>query len=239
MWSPPSARQSFLLILAGLEWWRWYTAAPPNPMMWTAAAVLAVVFTGWEMIRARKRVLQLRLARDGERAVGQFLEGLREDGFRIFHDVRGEQFNVDHVLVGPKGVFTVETKTCSKPAKGKAVIEYDGKCVTVNGFKPERDPITQARAQASWLQDLIRESTGRSVEIPCCRLPGLVRKLTQRRGTAGCVGPQSKGAAEVSGERARQTYRRGRPLSGVPPIEVYPGEGGGDALGSAIGFAQH
>jgi hypothetical protein len=162
-----------LLNAAGLEWWRWYTAAPPNPMMWTAAAVLAVVFAGWRMIRARKRVRQLRLARDGERAVGQFLEGLREDGFRVVHDVRGEQFNVDHVLVGPKGVFTVETKTCSKPAKGKPVVQYDGESVTVNGFKPERDPVTQAKAQARWLQELIRESTGRSVEIrPAVVYPG-------------------------------------------------------------------
>ena len=142
-------------------------------MIWTAAAVLAVVFAMWRMLRTRERIRRLRLARDGERAVGQFLESLREEGFRVFHDVLGEQFNIDHVLVGPKGVFTVETKTYSKPAKAKPVVQYDGVCVTVNGFKPERDPVTQAKAQARWLQDLIRESTGRSVEIrPAVVYPG-------------------------------------------------------------------
>lgn len=37
---------------------------------------------------------------EGERAVGQFLEQLREQGFHVFHDVVGTGFNVDHVLVG-------------------------------------------------------------------------------------------------------------------------------------------
>ena len=77
-----------------------------------------------------------------------------------FHDVVGLGFNVDHVIVGPAGVFTVETKTWSKPAKGDAKVVFDGERVRINGFEPDRNPIVQAKAQARWLKEVLAESTG-------------------------------------------------------------------------------
>lgn len=44
------------------------------------------------------------------------------------------------------GIFTVETKTFSKPARGNAKVTFDGENILVNGFRPDRDPVTQARA---------------------------------------------------------------------------------------------
>jgi hypothetical protein len=106
----------------------------------------------------------LKLGRDGEKAVGQFLESLRERGYRVFHDVVGGNFNLDHVLIGPAGVFTVETKTHSKPS-GDARITFDGETIRVGGFEPDRDPVIQARAQVSWLRELLSESTGRRFDV--------------------------------------------------------------------------
>jgi hypothetical protein len=89
---------------------------------------------------------------------------LRKRGYRAFHDVVGNGFNVDHILIGPAGVFTVETKTHSKP-KGNTHIVFDGQAVRVNGFEPDRDPIVQAKAQGSWLRELLAESTGRKFTV--------------------------------------------------------------------------
>jgi hypothetical protein len=54
----------------------------------------------------------------GERAVAEYLEPLRAEGFRVFHDVpaegRRKSFNIDHVLIGPTGVSVIETKTRRK-----------------------------------------------------------------------------------------------------------------------------
>lgn len=36
---------------------------------------------------------------NGERAVGQYLELLREQGVKVFHDIPSDNFNLDHVLV--------------------------------------------------------------------------------------------------------------------------------------------
>lgn len=43
--------------------------------------------------------------------MGEILEGLAADGWRVIHDVSFGRGNIDHVVVGPGGLFTVETKS--------------------------------------------------------------------------------------------------------------------------------
>ena len=132
--------------------------------MASVVAVAALVFAAYRIYNALPRLHALKLGRDGEKAVGQFLESLRERGYRVFHDVVGGNFNLDHVLIGPAGVFTVETKTHSKPG-GDARVTFDGETIRIAGFEPDRDPVVQAKAQASWLRELLSESTGRRFEV--------------------------------------------------------------------------
>ena len=51
-------------------------------------------------------------------------------GFHVYHDFPAEGFNIDHIVVGAKGVFAVETKTRSKRTTANrredATVEYDG-----------------------------------------------------------------------------------------------------------------
>ena len=119
---------------------------------------------GLRIFRLRRKVRALKLGRDGERAVGQFLEGLREGGARIFHDVPAEGFNLDHVVISTHGIYVVETKTITKPTADAKVV-YDGERVTVAGYKPDRDPVTQAAAEANWLRRLLEQSTGRAFPV--------------------------------------------------------------------------
>jgi hypothetical protein len=48
---------------------------------------------------------------EGEEAVGGILESLTVDGWHVLHDVTFGRGNIDHVVVGPGGVFAVETKS--------------------------------------------------------------------------------------------------------------------------------
>ena len=43
--------------------------------------------------------------------MGKVLDRLRERGWFALHDVQLGRGNIDHVLVGPAGVFTIETKS--------------------------------------------------------------------------------------------------------------------------------
>ena len=52
----------------------------------------------------------------GEVRTGQLLEPLAAEGFRILHDRKipgARSANIDHIAIGPPGVFVVETKSYS------------------------------------------------------------------------------------------------------------------------------
>jgi hypothetical protein len=54
----------------------------------------------------------------GEEQVGGILEGLsRRGGWRVIHDANLGHGNVDHIAIGPAGVFTVETKSHPGPVR--------------------------------------------------------------------------------------------------------------------------
>jgi hypothetical protein len=53
----------------------------------------------------------------GEEQVGGVLDGLAGDGWHVIHDASLGHGNVDHILIGPAGVFTVETKSHPGPVR--------------------------------------------------------------------------------------------------------------------------
>jgi hypothetical protein len=161
------------IVLASLEWYRWYTQAPFSPWGYTVVALIVTVFGIWKLYKIKTEIQRLQLGRDGEKAVGQFLEALRQDGYKIFHDVQGVGFNVDHVVIGPTGIYSIETKTFSKPVDKNSIIVFDGTRITKDGFELDRDPVIQAKAQAKWLSELLESSTNRKTQVkPVVLFPG-------------------------------------------------------------------
>ena len=163
----------FTIIFVTYEWYRWLTNFPPKPLTFSIFAIVMLAYCVYKTVMAKRKIKNLRLARDGEKAVGEFLERFREKGYRVFHDIVGGNFNIDHLLIGKTGLYTIETKTLSKPNKGKPEIQYDGNQVKINGHTPERDPIVQAKAQASWVKELVKDLTGKVYKVqPVVLYPG-------------------------------------------------------------------
>jgi hypothetical protein len=95
----------------------------------TAAIALAATAFGWQdrrlwlaecagllaILAVRRLVVPIaeRWSRGaaGEETVGAILESLRDDAWLALHDVSLGRGNVDHVIVGPAGLFTIETKS--------------------------------------------------------------------------------------------------------------------------------
>ena len=142
---------------------------------------VALVYCLPKMFKAIRKAKALKLGRDGERAVAEYLDTLRNEHTRVLHDLLGDGFNLDHVVITSQGVFTVETKTMSKPEREDAKVVYDGETITVGGFKPERNPVTQAKAQASWLRTLLKDMTGKDYPVrPVVVYPGWFVSRTNR-----------------------------------------------------------
>jgi hypothetical protein len=147
-------------FVAYFEWYGYLTHSPRRPLLFTAMALVAVIFAGWRIWSIRRRVSRLRQGRDGERVVGQFLERLRDGGGQVFHDVPGAGFNLDHVVISTHGIYAVETKTLSKPwPNAKVVVEGD--VLSVAGHAPDRNPIEQVTAASRWLESELKKSTGK------------------------------------------------------------------------------
>lgn len=175
-WDDMATYFMFIVGFSGLltyEWIRWFSDKPPHPILATVIFLIVTGISAYKIIAIKKDVNRLKMARDGERIVGETLDELKRKGVRVLHDIVGDGFNVDHVVIAKQGVFVIDTKTYSKPARGQATIKVDGDRVLVNGVEIERNPITQAKALSKWIRDLLVESTGKKFPVrPVILFPG-------------------------------------------------------------------
>lgn len=151
-------------------------------LMIVAAVVLPVMFlSGRWMLGKLMRFRSDRLGYLGERAVGEALVPLAAAGYHVFHDVpaegkNGAPFNIDHVAVGPTGIFAIETKTRRKgrarPGFEAHKVAYDGKRL-IWPWTEDDFGLQQAEARARWLGDWLNKMTGLGVAVqPVLALPG-------------------------------------------------------------------
>jgi len=155
----------FLGLITGMEWVAVWRHLPRQPWLYTGMTVIAMGVCGWKFLRAKQRIANLRLGRDGERTVAEWLDRLRARGAHVFHDVPAEGFNLDHVLLCRRGIFVIETKTRSKPVGREARVTFTTDSVLVGGQKPDRDPVRQVEAGGRWLQSLLEQSTAKGFPV--------------------------------------------------------------------------
>ncbi|WP_161984445.1 nuclease-related domain-containing protein [Mariprofundus erugo] len=147
-------------------------------------AVGVVVYFLRKIVRNRRELNVLRLGLDGEIASAQSFESLKRKGFYVYHDFQAKGFNIDHILVGPNGVFAVETKARSKPDRGTNVadskVTFDGQQLIFPNYT-ESDSIEQAKRQAQWLSKWLSSAVGESVPVsPLLVVPGWFVDLKTR-----------------------------------------------------------
>lgn len=168
----PAVAAVMMSLLAAMEWFRFLTNARPTPWIYSGMAALAVGYAAFKVRRTRQQLKNLRLGRDAERAVAQYLEWFRTAGFFVFHDVPSADANIDHVLIGTRGVFTIETKAVSKPLRGECKVRVVDDAVSANGRVLDRNPIVQAKAQARWLHNFFKEAQFKAFVQPVVVFPG-------------------------------------------------------------------
>jgi hypothetical protein len=118
--------------LRAAEWVAWTRTVP-----WRLAAVLAVatvggllgsllaprlslvlgglaaVLTGWALrFKPSPEALAWRRGAAGERRTARLLDPLERQGWAVLHDlaVPGSRANLDHLVIGPGGVFVIDSK---------------------------------------------------------------------------------------------------------------------------------
>jgi hypothetical protein len=96
----------------------------------------------------------------GERRVGRVLDSLQASGISTLHDRKlpGSAANVDHVVIAPTGVFTIETKSYT----GTLEVRAHGTQIWVSG-RNRSSVLDQARRQAHVVEALL---AGTGIDIP-------------------------------------------------------------------------
>ncbi len=142
-------------------------------VLFTVAAVVLTI-RAFRLIRETRNI---RLGLRGEQAVGEALNDVGDCGFRAFHDFpAGENWNIDHVAVGTRGVFLIETKARSRrPSRNGQpghVVVYDGATLQFPSGTDAK-AIPQAQRNARWLSEYLTKKTGEPVAVEAVvALPG-------------------------------------------------------------------
>jgi hypothetical protein len=143
-------------IFTALEWLRWSRTMPPHPFVATTIFLLLGIFVVAHIKRVKGKLRNYNLGLLGERYVAERLNELREDGYYIIHDIPCGRMNIDHVLVGPAGVFTIETKMARKDVDRLNEITHTEKGVMTNGKRGwGQKAVWEATKEAEYLQEIL------------------------------------------------------------------------------------
>jgi len=144
-------------------------AALPVPYLPQSVAgllfIALAVFLAACMNGVERKLANFNKGAQGEEAVARELGFLNAD-YRVFNCIESgreallpSNGDYDHVVIGPTGIFLIETKNWS------GTITLENGMILYNGRKPDRPPITQAKNAASSLGTRLKEACGITAEI--------------------------------------------------------------------------
>ncbi|QES48235.1 NERD nuclease [Streptomyces venezuelae] len=116
-------------------------------------------FVAW-LLRRKAAEDSWRTGLVGEQRVGRELERLQRQGWRVLHSIPlPRQVDIDHLLIGHGGVFTINTKR--HPQKR---VWVGDNAVKVNGGKPHPYP-AKSRAEAERARKVLEKHCGFPVPV--------------------------------------------------------------------------
>jgi hypothetical protein len=149
-------------IVCAVEWTQKVAGAAPDPRFWTLLSLIVTVYGGVQVFRLQGRLSHIGTSKQANKKVLEILDRVRSKGFVAFHGLAGNSRNIDHVVVGPAGVYTIEAKARS----GSGTIDYrsDNELVFAGRIKDGR-PLHQARSSACAVQTRLNENLDESYRV--------------------------------------------------------------------------
>lgn len=120
----------FLLMLT--VHWTYYLF--PRTESITFATVLYVAIASMYFLKAYrnyKKVKRMTIGITAERDAGHFLEQELPKGYRVINSINKGLYDIDHVIIGPSGVYCIETKNTTY--QDKHLTQARGNALQVSG----------------------------------------------------------------------------------------------------------
>lgn len=176
-----------------------YFGGAPESLLRTAImlsiGLLIISFFGYRLIKILSEIKINALGLQGEMFTGEELNQLMLDGCRVFHDIQFQYGNIDHVVVSPSGVYSVNTKMRGKPkvGEGKAdlIIDHQRNSLCFPDYE-HPIPTKQLETESHWLSQHLTSSVGSQIEVqPILALPGWYIKQRIGRGSVYVINPKN------------------------------------------------
>ncbi len=147
-----------LFAITLLEWYKWFLNEPPRPILYTVFLVIGFIICFYKLLQYKKTAHKIKQGLSGERFIAEILDTFRVKGCKVYHDFSIEYGNIDHIVVNPFGIFTIETKTISKKIDKNDKINYDGNIIKFESERYLESPIDQAKTEASCLKKYLNKN---------------------------------------------------------------------------------
>ncbi len=163
----------------------------PSQVHWAGMIILATGGLGFEIERfARLRESRAgyrlaRLAYENKLLTGQALLPLINAGYGIFHEVPCNGRTIDNILIGPKGIFAIQTHTHPRlpdEASDRNIVRYDGRTLLF-GEESDHAALEETERIVEQLSEWLSEPLPEAVAIrPILVVPGWTVKRTTVEG---------------------------------------------------------
>ncbi len=153
------------------------------------AGFLGAAMWGWSYMRLRRAARDLKMRQwvyDAKALVAKHVDDLRGRGYSVFSDCRLNDTLFDHILIGPKGVFTVQAfvggGAYQADLNAFATVTYDGRTLFFPS-EENHDSVERAGMEAEMLSEWLSQT----LELPLAAravmaLPGWQVKRTSAEG---------------------------------------------------------
>ena len=185
-----------------------FAAGAAVALIWTSALaggtllVMSLVYVIWSLMRGLRHVERFFKGARGEEKIAGILATLPET-YHVFNDFAAGRSHVDHVVIGPGGVFSVETKFWI----GKVTIE-DGH-ILLDGQLPDRSPLSQTLREATLVRNALAEAGWDGAVTPVLAFAS--DSFTAHRANL-------KGVVIINANELRKSFDTDRVV--IPPAEV-------------------
>jgi hypothetical protein len=173
-----------------------------SPGAGSAMFVVSLVGGAFALMRGLRHVERFFKGARGEERVAGILRGL-PDCYHVFNDFVAKGKHIDHVVVGPAGVFAVETKFW----RGRVTVE-DGH-ILVDGQLPSRSPLAQVKREAELVRETLAEEGWKGPVTPV---------LTFASDTFSAISAVLSGAVVINSSHLRRSFDTERVV--IVPAEL-------------------
>ena len=160
-----------------------------NPTaMWTLliGAILMSAYAYKRYVSARRHHRDIKWYHEARAMVDRAVAPLVPRGYVVFRDFQDDELHIDHLLVGPKGVFALQTLVrTTQPKEGNVAtftVAYDGRAL----FFPQGEDhiiVNHAERQAEQISEWLTKRLGTPIAARAIlTLPGWQVKRTSSQG---------------------------------------------------------